>query len=114
MEPNVKHHHSARHFRKILREGECRENHGCGVAEICICAFAEDVIDALEAAEEKADRLEKALYPFAANGARFDDAEDCVIYQRTSPRHGNLPAITVGDLRRAYAALASREEPDGA
>lgn len=68
--------HSARYFRKILREGECEENHGCGVAKMCMCSFAEDVIDALQASEAKAEELAdhsarlKAMMPLYVPGGQ--------------------------------------------
>jgi len=61
----------------------------------------------------KNKRLQAALEPFAKSANAFDQLkhfkpEECFVYGGQSRPDGNVGAITVGDLRRARAALEGR------
>ncbi len=58
-------------------------------------------------------RLRTALEPFAKSANAFDQLkhfkpEECFVYGGQSRPDGNVGAITVGDLRRARAALEGK------
>ncbi len=59
------------------------------------------------------ERLRAALEPFAKSANAFDQLkhfkpEECFVYGGQSRPDGNVGAITVGDLRRASAALEGK------
>lgn len=66
----------AQSFSETLEKVQCANNHRCGVADICMCSFAEDLIAALSASEARVKELEGALIHIEEywNGSRTDGA----------------------------------------
>lgn len=68
--------------------------------------WSDEQAAALPSQGSRVETLEAALKPFAAKLADIgaDEADDDT-WREMSPQHRRAPAITVGDMRRAAAAL---------
>lgn len=69
----------------------------------------------MDEAADRIEQLEAALRPFAvaANGfdaQRIKNPEEWFAYSGVTSNAGSVGAITVGDLRRARAALGASDE----
>ena len=83
-----------RDFSAEIAKGRCAENHGCGVASICICDFADDAVQEIE-------RLRAALKPFVFGDPKIEE----ILWGGIPDDKPGTITIKCGDLRRAREAL---------